>query len=75
MVAQITVNTHQVPNLARSAIAPEIRATVMIAKTAWKPTNARVGIVPTSLMIPLRPRYSVGSPTSPPPTSLPKATE
>ena len=31
------------PNLARSAIAPEISATVMIAKVAWKATNASGG--------------------------------
>jgi hypothetical protein len=29
--------------LARSAMAPLIRATVMMAKTAWKPTNAMIG--------------------------------
>ncbi len=33
----------QVPNLARSAMAPEIRATVMIANTAWKATKAIAG--------------------------------
>ena len=33
----------QVPNLARSAMAPEIKATVMIAKTAWKATKAMAG--------------------------------
>ena len=41
--AQTPAKTIQEPNLARSAIAPEIRATVMIANTAWKATNARVG--------------------------------
>ena len=30
--------TSQVANLTRSAIAPEISATVMIAKVTWKPT-------------------------------------
>ncbi len=30
------------PNRARSAIAPEISATVMIANVAWKPANASV---------------------------------
>ena len=38
----------QAPNLARSAIAPEISATVMIAKTAWKPTKASAGTVTRS---------------------------
>ena len=36
--------TIQAPNLARSAMAPEIRATVMIAKTAWKATKAIAGM-------------------------------
>ncbi len=31
------------PNLARSAIAPEMSATVMIAKVAWKATKASGG--------------------------------
>ncbi len=31
------------PNLARSAMAPETRATVMMAKVAWKATNASGG--------------------------------
>ncbi len=31
------------PNLARSAIAPETRATVMMAKVAWKATKASGG--------------------------------
>ena len=33
------------PNFARSAMAPEMSATVMIAKVAWKATNASVGYV------------------------------
>ncbi len=52
-------NTIQGPKRARSAIAPEIRATVMMANTAWKPTNARLGIVATrdfSLISPCRPK-------------------
>ncbi len=32
----------------RSATAPEIRATVMIANIAWKATNTSAGMVPTS---------------------------
>ena len=35
MVTQRPENTSQVPNRARSAMAPEIRATVMMAKVAW----------------------------------------
>ena len=33
----------QVPNFARSAMAPEISATVMMANTAWKATKAIAG--------------------------------
>ena len=33
----------QVPNFARSAMAPEISATVMMANTAWKATKAMAG--------------------------------
>ena len=44
----MTVKTVQAPNLARSAIAPEIRATVMIAKTTWKATKAAAGIPPAA---------------------------
>ena len=40
---QITVKIIQMPNFARSAIAPEIRATVMIANTAWNATKAITG--------------------------------
>ncbi len=39
-MTQTPAKTIHAPNLARSAMAPEIRATVMIAKVAWKPTNA-----------------------------------
>ena len=52
------MNTIQVENLARSAIAPLISATVMMANTAWKATNARAGI-----MSPLAPKAA--SPRSP----------
>ena len=84
-VAQTTVNTIQVPNLARSAMAPEIRATVMIANTAWKATNARAGIAaaaaPVSApgtyrrrpMRPLSPKCWNGLPTSPCQASSPNA--
>ena len=66
----------QVLNLARSAMAPEIRATVMMANTAWKPTKAMAGrLASVSSISPLSPRYSVGLPSSPKPMSLPKAKE
>ena len=77
----------QGPNRARSAIAPEISATVMIAKTAWKATKASAGIVNTRwlaakpLSMPsvpssfVRPKNSDGLPSRPPPTSLPNAIE
>ena len=65
--------------MARSAMAPEISATVMIAKTAWKPTKAMAGRPPASLVVssirPLRPKNSLGLPSRPAPTSLPKAIE
>ena len=78
-MAQTPAKTIHEPNLARSAMAPEISATVMIAKTAWKPTNAMVGSPPASLvrssMRPLSAKNSVGSPSRPPPTSFPKDIE
>jgi len=46
MVAHTTVKTSQVEYFARSAIAPLIRATVMMANTAWKATNASAGMPP-----------------------------
>ncbi len=42
-VAQIPAKISHEPNLARSAMAPDTSATVMIAKVAWKATNARGG--------------------------------
>src|SRR3954451_13766939 len=86
-VAQTPAKTIHAPNLARSAMAPEISATVMIAKTAWNATKAMDGIVNTRWVAakPLStpavptsfesPKNSVGLPSSPPPTSFPKATE
>lgn len=48
-VAQTTANTTQAPNLARSATAPLIRATVMMANVAWNATNTSCGMpVPSS---------------------------
>ncbi len=49
-VTQMPAKTIHAPNLARSAIAPEISATVMIANVAWKPTNARSGYVAASFV-------------------------
>ena len=59
MVAQMPANSIQGPKRARSAIAPEMSATVMMANTAWKPTKARLGTVATrdfSLISPCRPK-------------------
>ena len=38
--------TIHAPNLARSAIEPEINATVIAAKIPWKAINTAAGIVP-----------------------------
>ena len=55
---------------------PEIRATVMIAKTAWKATKAMAGrLASVSSIRPLRPRYWTGLPSRPAPMSSPKAIE
>ena len=43
MDAQMPEKISQVPNFARSAMAPEIKATVMIANMAWKATKAMAG--------------------------------
>jgi hypothetical protein len=65
-----------VPNLARSAMAPEIRATVMMANTAWNATKAMAGrLASVSSISPLSPRYCSGLPDSPAPTSSPKEME
>src|ERR1700722_13147983 len=74
-VAQATVNTAQGPNLARSAIAPLISATVMTAKVSWKAENTRSGIPATRVALftrPCSPTYS-----RPPmnPLPLPNASE
>ena len=53
----------------RSATAPLTSATAMIAKAAWKPTNASAGTVPTTASGPSRavsPAKSKGLPTRPP---------
>src|SRR3954464_7404644 len=44
----MTVKIVQVLNFARSAMAPETRATAMMAKTAWKATKAVAGMPPAA---------------------------
>src|SRR3954453_14406205 len=87
IVAQMPAKAIHGPKRARSAMAPEISATVMIAKTAWKAPKAIDGTGKTSDGAanslsppsvpnrPLRPKNSNGLPTRPPPTSFPKAIE
>ena len=75
--------TIQAPNLARSAMAPLISATVMIANTAWKPTKASGGMpadspaTPPSGAADIRPLRPTKSklPTRPPPASFPNDSE
>ncbi|TDZ82700.1 hypothetical protein DE4585_01490 [Mycobacteroides salmoniphilum] len=47
MLTHRPANNNHAPNFNRSATAPEIRATVMIANINWKATNTVAGIVPT----------------------------
>jgi len=42
-VAQIPPNRIHAPNFMRSATAPAIRATVIVANIAWKAANAITG--------------------------------
>jgi len=70
----------QAENFRRSATAPEIRATVMIAKVAWKATATRAGTPAAAMrlcssVIELTPKYSNGLPTKPPSMLEPKAPE
>jgi hypothetical protein len=51
MVAQSPANSSHGPNRRRSATAPEINATVMIANIAWNATNTVCGMVPASGML------------------------
>src|SRR3954454_21689931 len=44
-VAHTPAKTIHAPNFARSATAPEMRATAIMAKVAWKAANARGGSV------------------------------
>jgi len=84
MLTHSAVNASHGPKRIRSATAPEISATVMMANIIWKATNTVAGMVPTSgiatVLVPLppisprRPKYCVGSPIRLP-VSCPKATE
>ena len=49
-VAHRPANTSQPPNFSRSATAPEISATVMMANINWNATNTVCGIVPANGM-------------------------
>ena len=78
MVHTVT-KTSQAPNLARSAIAPEISAPVMTQNSPWKTAKRIVGMpkVPSASgrTSDSSPRYCTGLPISPPPTSSPNASE
>ena len=70
-MTQIAAKTSQVLNLNRSAIAPEMSATVMTAKVSWKPAATRNGTPVAAMRLcssvaPCRPKYSNGLPTKPP---------
>ena len=58
-VAQMPAKTIQAPNFARSAIEPEISATVIAAKIPWKAINTAAGIVPISAVELSRPFRNV----------------
>ena len=69
---QPTTNAIQPRNVARSAMAPEISAGVMIANISWKATKASVGIVPLTASGEIRParptseKLPITCPVSPP---------
>ena len=67
-VIHTRVNTTQLPNLVRSATAPEIRATVMMAKVMPKALPSRS----SEPISPPRPKLAVGSATSPPRIASPE---
>ena len=79
IVAHTPAKTIQAPNRARSAIAPEMSATVRPANMSWKVTNSDAGIEPASAvpdMTPVRPKSSPMLPSRPaPPYELPNAAE
>ena len=67
--AQNTANTIHAPNFIRSATAPEIRATVMAAKSAWNSANrltCRPEMVVCDSSRSFIPANSVKLPTKPP---------
>ena len=67
----------QVPNLARSAMAPGDQGDDDDGEElAWKATKAMAGrLASVSSIRPLSPRYCSGLPSSPAPTSSPKEIE
>ena len=50
MTAHSVAKISQARNFRRSATAPEISATVMMANISWKATNTVIGMVPASGM-------------------------
>jgi hypothetical protein len=72
------MKTSQAENLTRSAIAPEIRATVMMANISWNAANTVAGMVAPSQagmsIWPFNPR-ALNPPSRPPPMSEVNAIE
>ena len=76
-MTQSAVNTIQVLNFTRSAIAPLMRATVIAAKVNWNPTKISAGMPALVIVsapgspgiMPLSPKNSNG-PANRPPMSL-----
>ena len=66
-----SVKTTHVPNRVRSAIAPEIRATVMIANVTEKSEDSRSSVP----IRPCRPKCANGSAVRPPSTGSPASME
>lgn len=75
-MTQSATNRPQAVNFARSAIAPLIRAGVMMANISWKAEKAVTGIVPARSFRPMPciPRKS-RFPIRPAPASGPKLSE
>ena len=65
------------PNFTRSAMAPAISATVMVANMAWKATKLIAGktAAGSSVIKLFSPANSVRLPTKPLPTSVPNVIE
>ena len=66
MAAQTNENRIQAPNLARSAIAPLIRATVMMANVSWKAEKTRLGMPEPSSAVAVSTRLCRPSASNPP---------